>query len=186
MLSFATRCHWRPCLVLVPPQAEVEREVAAGGPRVVEEQRVRAEVRAQARLADRVVDDVGAAVAGDHGIHRVVLDARIRRPHLEVAAGLVIVALALVVERVVAEREVVRTLPGRQEIVALEEQVLVVTLFRSAHAAEVRRPPVRAGLLRRRTVPSMISLDVPPEFSNENWREEYCASRNRLAFSVPE
>jgi hypothetical protein len=35
-------------------------------------------------------------------------------------------------------------------------------------------------------VPSIRSVVVPPEFSNENCRSEYCASMKRLGLSVPE
>ena len=138
-------------VVLVVPDAEVERQPVVQPPGVVQERRVRQGVRALGQGEDRRVVDVGRRADDREDV--AVREDRVRREEPVVAARLVVVRDARAGEVVVAEDDVVRAERARrQEVRALDLEVLVVALLRVAHAAE-----------RGRVVPGVSEGPVPHE-----------------------
>ena len=172
-LAFATSCP----LLFLPsfrsqrtPRFAVRR--SRQPPVVVDEQRMRAEIGALAVDEDRVPLDL-ARSAPERRNHVGALDDGRSVQDPVVAPRLVVVGEAHVVEQVVPEVQRVRSRSaGRQEVGALDEDVLVVALLVRADAAE-RGGRCSAGRPDRRAAcPCWRSVNVEPLPANVRFRCE--------------
>ena len=155
--------------------------MAPDAPRIVEEQRVRAEVRALAQRWNRVVLNERRVIAADELRNHVAADnVGTRAVDTEIASRLVVVRIADVVEVVVPEDHGVRARPlGRQEERPFHEGFLVVACLRRADAAERVGPVPRvvAALIQeKRAVDTVCRIAG----LKEQTRREHAAVRQRV------